>query len=627
MFEKALYPLLILMFAVFFSACSDDDDDHDPATLTEIQITANIYELPVGLVSQLSAVGYYSDGVTSDLTSSVVWTSLKPEIASVTQGQGEAKGESFGNVVIEAVFKEIKGSVNLKVTDAVIQKITVSPEASSVPLGVDIKYSAMGYYSDGNNHDISLQPELTWVSSDETVATVTVNETAAVAETLSDGTTDISARIENVVSTEQRLEVRNVEMTAIWITPEAWTMPLGVTRQFTATATFTDGTTDEIAGNNQTVWTTSRPDYVQDKGNGAFHGVDLGTSIIRVKYGALHGANDVSVTVEEAALSHMIVRAGEKGDDRDDIPLGVEQQFSASAVFTDGREYDITGYRQVHWQSSDTTRATVTLAGLVKTLKEGSVTITASAAHFTEEAIKTITVTEPEVYRVKAVPVDNNFNLSAGNSQQYQAMGWFTDGTFEDIAGQFNIIWEQSSEAASITQSGLLAFDGALQSPDVSVVKFTLDQYPTGFDTTRLSLAAAELLNVPLLGVDFIGALTRTGATDAELQFSDSVEVGGVDYAVMTHSQAQQFCEDLIYNGFDDWRLATESELIDLFNLYDGDSAGESILATEHYWVVGMYWSAAEGDPSTHKAVDLSSGISTSEDETGTLHASCVRDS
>src|SRR5436190_360993 len=80
--------------------------------LQSINVTPSNPSLPKGLTLQFTATGNYSDGSTSDLTSSVTWASSVPTIASITAG-GLATGLAEGTTTISANLNTTIGSTIL----------------------------------------------------------------------------------------------------------------------------------------------------------------------------------------------------------------------------------------------------------------------------------------------------------------------------------------------------------------------------------------------------------------------------------------------------------------------------------------------------------------------------------
>lgn len=390
--QKKLVNLLVLILSFgLLSACDNDDTPSTPATLTEIQITSDVMQIPAGMQTQLTAIGYYSDGLTQDLTYKADWTSLSPELAYVNNGWFSAKKP--GDATIKAGFDGVEGSISLTINDAIIVSMIVDPVTESVPQGAEVQYRAIGTFSDQSTHDVSQNTNMTWSSTAAGVAEIETG--TAIAKAAGVGSTQMSASLDGVLSNTVSLTVTDAVMTSIWITPEVLTIPLNLVQQFVATATYSDGSELDIT--NSLNWSSSNFNVVKHIGGAQFQGVREGYAFVSADdvVTQMESANSPSVHVVPSALSDIVVRAGTKGEDRDSIPVGETVQFSATAIFADGRQHDITNFRQVHWQSSDTSIATVSLSGEVHTRKQGTVTIKATTSYLTANSSKTIVVTHP----------------------------------------------------------------------------------------------------------------------------------------------------------------------------------------------------------------------------------------
>src|SRR5205807_2539710 len=71
--------------------------------------------IPVGSTLQFNAVGTYSDSTTHDLTTSAIWSSSDPAIATISQ-LGLATGLMGGATTITATLNSLSGPTTLTVT-------------------------------------------------------------------------------------------------------------------------------------------------------------------------------------------------------------------------------------------------------------------------------------------------------------------------------------------------------------------------------------------------------------------------------------------------------------------------------------------------------------------------------
>lgn len=130
------------------------------------------------------------------------------------------------------------------------------------------------------------------------------------------------------------------------------------------------------------------------------------------------------------------------------LPLGLSQTFFAIAQLHNGTSQDVTSLSQ--WTSSNTSIATIDKSGNLKTLAQGSTTITARYGALS--ANTTVTVTPPGVIAVNINPANPN-PIQTGDTLQFTATGIMSDGsTPPDITGK--VAWTSSNTGAVSINSG-----------------------------------------------------------------------------------------------------------------------------------------------------------------------------
>lgn len=153
----------------------------------------------------LTATGTLTDGTTQNITSSVLWTSSNPSLATMSNSLGSygwANGIAPGTITVIASFGGQVGVASVTVTDATLTSIAITPANPSVKLGVRQQFSATGTFSDLSTEDLTQQ--VTWTSSDQTVAII---NSAGAALTTGKGTTSIGAEMNGVTATAASLTV------------------------------------------------------------------------------------------------------------------------------------------------------------------------------------------------------------------------------------------------------------------------------------------------------------------------------------------------------------------------------------------------------------------------------------
>jgi uncharacterized protein YjdB len=130
------------------------------------------------------------------------------------------------------------------------------------------------------------------------------------------------------------------------------------------------------------------------------------------------------------------------------LSLGNQQQFIATGTWKGGVQLNITSF--VTWSSSVPSVASVTSAGLVQAIGQGTATITAS--YGSVGGTTTVTVGLPTVTSISVIP--NAPSVPAGAYQQFTAVLSYSDGSTKDTTSL--VSWSSSSgTVATVNSSGL----------------------------------------------------------------------------------------------------------------------------------------------------------------------------
>lgn len=131
------------------------------------------------------------------------------------------------------------------------------------------------------------------------------------------------------------------------------------------------------------------------------------------------------------------------------VNAGQTQQLAATGTYSDGSTKDLTP--SATWSSSSTSIATVSTTGLLTSLAQGQVSISATSAGVVGS--EQITVNPKGLISIAISPA--SLTLIAGQTQQLSATGIYTDGSTADVTSTAS--WDSSSKSvASITGSGLV---------------------------------------------------------------------------------------------------------------------------------------------------------------------------
>jgi len=389
------------------------------ATLQSIAVTPTNPSIAKGTTKQFTATGTYSDLSTQDLTTQVAWASDTTGVATISSG-GLATAVAVGMANISATLGGNTGSTGLTVTQATLQSIAVTPSNPSIAKGTTKQFTATGTYSDLSTQDLTTQ--VAWASNSTGVATVSnAAGSQGLATAVTVGAATISATM-GTVSGSTVLTVTPATLQSITVSPPNPSVAKGTTQQFTATGTYSDGSTQTLT--SQVTWASSATGVATISNAAGSHGlattVAVGSTTISATLGAING--QATLTVTPATLASISVTPTTPSR-----PVPLTLAFKATGIFTDGTTQDLT--TQVTWASSATGVATISNAagsqGLASTVAAGMTTISATKGTLSGSTV--FTVTAATVTSIAVSPA--NPSIAAGTTQQFVATGTFSDGS------------------------------------------------------------------------------------------------------------------------------------------------------------------------------------------------------
>jgi hypothetical protein len=189
-----------------------------------------------------------------------------------------------------------------------------------VAAGTTLQFSAVGSFDDGGTQ---LLTNLTWSSS--TLATATVDAQGVVIG-VGPGTSTITAT-SGAVSGTASLTVTGATLVSLAVTPAGSTMAIGTTKQFTATGTFSDASTQDVTAT--VVWTSSNPAAATINAQGLATSAVNGSTTITAAFGAITGSTGLTVTTV-----HLVSITVSPVNPR--ISKGTSLKFTATGTFSDG---------------------------------------------------------------------------------------------------------------------------------------------------------------------------------------------------------------------------------------------------------------------------------------------------
>ena len=452
-----LLAALIVSIGCGGSSSQSPNNNGQTPILKSIQISSTPASVPAGLTLPLRATGTYSDGTTKDLSASVVWTSSAPNIATIAS-TGVLTGKSQGSATITATSNSITGKTSISVTAALVKAITaIHSSYSTIAALTQEQFRATATLTDGSSADITHL--VTWTVSPTTFASISNFAPTQGLVTAGDPPSNTAVTVTATCSLPAcvaqsgtptlsvTLTVTNASPVSISVTPASKTIGWGTQLQLTATATFSDNTTQDITnvcGVTCVNWTSSLPKTVLvTASSGLAVGEAVGgPSSISVSFRGVV-SNTVFISVDLSNLVSISVKPAQPT-----IANGTKLSFSAIGTFVDGSTRNLAASNAVSWSSSDTSIATISGAS-ASGIGPGTTTITASAGSIngaTDLDVQNATLQSLAVAPTSAL-------IPVGTQLGYTAVGTFMGCSVcpfqQALTGQSTTAWSSSTAAAS----------------------------------------------------------------------------------------------------------------------------------------------------------------------------------
>jgi uncharacterized protein YjdB len=317
-------------------------------------------------------------------------------------------------------------------------------------------------------------------------------------------------------------------VTSLQITPTSETLAAGNTAQFTATATYTQGTHPSSQQNvtSTVTWTSSNPGVATVSAAGLATAVAGGTTVITASINGFPGQVSASAQVTvisssggtgtSSLVSLAIIPASQTV-----ASINQTAQFIAIGTTSTGATVDLTN--QVAWSSSSTQIATIgKTTGLATAVGQGSAAITAiytnTAGGTVVTGTGTFTVTggtQEQFTAVSVTPTSQTLSASGQTSQLIALATSGSSGLQEDVTSSPQIQWISSTPSvASVSASGLVTglsagtstITAQLTNPDGTVVSSTATV------TVTITAAPEPLLSLTVIPSSItVGNLQDTG--------------------------------------------------------------------------------------------------------------------
>ncbi len=248
-----------------------------------LDLTPTSQSLISGQSVQLTATRRFPGGALEDVTSKVTYTTSDHAIATVNDHGVLVAGTQAGAVVIKAYdsISDATTIASFTVIAAAITSIDVSPPVVALTRTSQPRaFTATAHFNNGTAADVTNQ--VVWSSANTDVAIVgnTQLDRGVVIPVANGDTTIIATDVPSGITGRSTVFVTGGEatLTAIVVTPNPTTVPVGMTQAMIAMGVFTDGSTKNVTAS--VVWSSSRTDVATVSAMGVVTGVAAGDTTI-----------------------------------------------------------------------------------------------------------------------------------------------------------------------------------------------------------------------------------------------------------------------------------------------------------------------------------------------------------
>ncbi len=409
--------------------------------VTAIEVVPGVVTLVPGAKRQFLARATYADGRVRDGTRAVTWGTRDRGVATVTNGTscGIATAVAAGGTTIQAWAGAVEGREALALVGATVTSVVVVPSATTLAPGDTATLSARASFSAGLDADVT---NAALLESAGGVAVTLAGSRATAGGT--SGASQATASVGGVTSAPHDLTITSRRVERIVVLP-AYVEAASGARSFTATATFSDGTTGDVTAT--AAWASDNAAAATTSGATATV-VAAGTAGIRATLDGVTSRPAV-LNCGPVALQSVAVSGSATA------PHGATRDFIALGAFADGGTRDVT--EAAAWTTGAPGVVTIsTTAGTrgraTGVAATGAATITATVVTGAGSRAGQAATTAAPAERTSLVVVPRITSVAVSGTVPYRAFARLSDGSFEDVSALAT--WTSSNPAVATVAAG-----------------------------------------------------------------------------------------------------------------------------------------------------------------------------
>jgi len=226
-----------------------------------------------------------------------------------------------------------------------------------------------------------------------------------------------------------------VTMLSIQLTIDTNEFPIGIEHTATAIGNFSDGSTQQ---GNGYIWSSDNPEIAEVDSSGNIQGLSTGSTNIKVENQGIKSS--LLITITDAVAQSIEIFPGFVS-----VPAGVEADFQARALYSDGIYYDITNNKDINWQSSNEFAATFNENnGVASTHNPDLSDIDVSFQGLNARTPAKLTVRDIVLTELIITPVTTN-TVPLGQNIRFKTTAYYSDNSAIDVT--INSYWQSNDNS------------------------------------------------------------------------------------------------------------------------------------------------------------------------------------
>ena len=297
-------------------------------------------------------------------------------------------------------------------------------------------------------------------------------------------------------------------LSSLAVTPATATVAIGAGQQFTAIATYSDGSAQDVSA--KAAWTSATPaSATVNAATGLSTGIAAGNSNISAAFGGKSAA--AQLTVSPATLTAIAITPLTPA-----IAIGATQQFTVSGSFSDGATRDVTAMSA--FASATPATASINASGLALGKVAGTTQITATTGTLTASTV--LTVNPATLLSITVTPQNPIVPVAA--TRQLAVLAAYSDGSSVDVTA--------GSTFVSVTPAAATVASGGR----VTGIAFGSSVMNANFNgktaSTTVTVPAATVVSIA------VTPATASVAVGAQQQFVATATYSDSSNAIITNS-------------------------------------------------------------------------------------------